>query len=409
MNAPLYPAAATPAIVADRRPRPEIAVFGEWDTSNLGDRGIHRGVLRFLAECGWNARSFGLSSLAPVPADAAYPAASASAPGSVRAMLGAAPRLKRVLREARQRMLMAALSPRLAQARAILVGGGALLSDADLHFPQSLVRLARFARRHNAPLFCLGCSIEGEWSERGSRMIREFLAACDVVAVRDHATAGRLTAVLGAPPPVFGDFCLWETCLAGNGTHAQGRCAYAVNVSQLAGAWSAEQAHYEEALVVLTRRLAQRAQAQGMSVRIFTTGTPEDARAAQRVFASVAAPGVELHLPDNLAQLSAMLRASAVVVSTRLHAAILALAEKAPTVGFSAGPKVRDFFSTLGIQRCAYDVDGAPRLVDWLPTADYEALYAEQRRVIVHAPVWGGRARVHRSLQLLADVVTTCK
>lgn len=408
MNAPLH-AAATQALASERRPRPEIAVFGEWDTSNLGDRGIHRGVLRFLAECGWDARSYGLSTLSHVPADAACPVASPSAPGPVHGMLGSAPRLKRMLRGARQRMLMAALSPRLAQARAILVGGGALLSDADLHFPQSLVRLARFARRHNAPLFCLGCSIEGEWSEQGSRMIREFLAACDVVSVRDHATAAQLAAVLGAPPPVFGDFCLWETSLAGNGAHAQGRRAYAVNVSQLPGAWAAEQAQYEQALVILTRRLAQRAQAQGMSVRLFTTGTPEDARAAGRVFASVEAPGVELYLPENLAQLSAMLRASAVAVSTRLHAAILALAEKTPTVGFSAGPKVRNFFSTLGIQRCAYDVDGAPRLVDWLSTADYEALYAEQRRVLVHAPVWGARARVRRSLQLLADVVTTCR
>jgi len=408
MNAPLH-ATATQAPASDRQPRPEIAVFGEWDTANLGDRGIHRGVLRFLADCGWDARSYGLSTLAPVAADVAVPAASAPAPGPVRAVLGAAPHLKRVLRGARQRVLMAALSPRLARARAILVGGGALLSDADLHFPQSLVRLARFARRHNAPLFCLGCSIEGLWSEQGARMIGEFLAACDVVAVRDHATAGRLAAVLGAPPPVFGDFCLWETCLAGNGAHSMGRRAYAVNVSQLPRAWAAEQSNYEQALVVLTRRLAQRAQAQGMSVRIFTTGTPEDARAAGRVFASVGAPGIELYLPDNLAQLSAMLRASAVAVSTRLHAAILALAEKTPTVGFSAGPKVRDFFSTLGIQRCAYDVDGAPRLADWLSTADYEALYAEQRRVLVHAPVWSGRARVRRSLQLLADVVTTCK
>ncbi len=408
MNAPLHAAAATPATAADRRTRPEIAVFGEWDTANLGDRGIHRGVLRFLAECGWDARSYGLSTFSHVPADAAYPAASASAPGPVRAMLGAAPRLKRVLRGARQRMLMAALSPRLAHARAILVGGGALLSDEDLHFPQSLVRLARFARRHNAPLFCLGCSIEGEWSERGSRMIREFLDACDVVAVRDHSTAAQLAAVLGAPPPVFGDFCLWETCLAGNGAHAQGRRAYAVNVSQLPGDWAAEQARYEEALIALARRLARRAQEQGMSVRLFTTGTPEDARAAQRVFESVAVPGVELYLPGNLAQLSAMLRASAVVVSTRLHAAVLALAEQAPTVGFSAGPKVRDFFSTLGIRRCAYDVGGAQRLVDWLATADYEALYAEQRRVLVHAPVWSSRARIRRSLQLLAGVVTKC-
>jgi len=390
-------------------PRPEAAVFGEWNTSNLGDRGIHHGVLQFLAECGWGARSYGISTLTPVPADAAFRPASVVAPGRMGRVLGRVPPLKRVLRGARQRVRIAALSSRLRQSHALVVGGGALLSDANLHFPQSLVRLARCARRLGKPLLCLGCGIEGEWSAQGERMIGEFLAACDVIAVRDCATAGRLTGVLGAPPPVFGDFCLWEAGVVEGGGTGQPRQAYAINVSQLPRAWTAQQEHYEAALVALINRLARRAEAQRAGIRIFTTGTVEDARAARRVFAQIDAVGAELHLPDNLAQLSSLLRTSALAVSTRLHSAVLALAEHTPVVGFSAGPKLRDFLSTLGIGRCAYDVADQPQLADWLAQANFGELYAEQRRALVHAPVWADRARVRRSLELLAGAVTACK
>jgi polysaccharide pyruvyl transferase WcaK-like protein len=407
MNAPLRVAAMPPADDG-RGARPEAAVFGEWNTSNLGDRGIHDGVLRFFSECGWDARSYGISTLTPVPADAAHrPAPAAS--GQLGGILGRVPPLKRVLRGARQRVRIAALSPRLRHSQAIVVGGGALLSDANLHFPQSLVRLARCARRLGKPLVCLGCSIEGEWSAPGSRMIGEFLDACEVIAVRDHATAGRLAAVIGAPPPVFGDFCLWESRVTEGGGPLQGRHSYAINVSQLGAAWAAAQGRYEDALVALINRLAKRAQGRHAGIRIFTTGTAEDARAAQRVFGRINAVGAELHLPGNLAQLSSMLRTSAVAVSTRLHAAILALAEQTPVVGFSAGSKLRNYFATLGIRRCAYDVADQAQLIDWLEAADYGELYAEQRRALVHSPIWADRARVRRSLELLAGAVTPCR
>ena len=47
-------------------PLPEIAVFGEWDTANLGDRAIGASVLKFCADCGWRGRPYSLGSLSPV-------------------------------------------------------------------------------------------------------------------------------------------------------------------------------------------------------------------------------------------------------------------------------------------------------------------------------------------------------
>ncbi len=383
--------------------QPQVASFGEWDTANLGDRGIHQGVQTFLSACGCDTRSYGVSTLMPIQPDAGN--GSGGGHSSVRqhmiSLVGLAPPLKRALRAVRQRVRMKALAESLEPARAIVVGGGALLTDAELHFPQSLVQVARYARRSRKPLLCLGCSSEGQWSRQGERMLREFLSACNVVAVRDHATAAQLTPALGAPPPVFGDFCLSEAFTLGNGDRNREWLEIAINVSHLGGRWASAQERYEDTLVALANRITRRTGNSSAGIRIFTTGLPEDARAARRVLARIDAPGARLYLPENLAQLSAMLGTSALVVSTRLHAAILALAAHVPVVGFSAAPKVRDFLATLGIRRYFHGLDDWPQLADALVDADYEAIYVEQRRALTHAPLWTEQARVRDEIRSL--------
>jgi len=164
---------------------PEIAVFGQWDTANLGDRAIHESVLRFCAQCGWDAASYSIGALAPVTPRGTRDAAARRGTG---ALFRAAPPLKRTLRALRRRRRLAALLAPLARADAILVGGGQLLADRNLHFPQSLAMIAWAARRLGKPLWCLGCGTEAVWSPRGESMIRGFLQACAVVAARDDET-----------------------------------------------------------------------------------------------------------------------------------------------------------------------------------------------------------------------------
>src|SRR6185295_4339053 len=106
---------------------PEVALFGEWNTGNLGDRAIHVEVKRFFEGCGWRPRSFHLGSLSA--GDEPLGVGPARAPA------------KRAARGISQRARMLGLLPRLERVQAISVGGGALLTDDSLHFPQSLVEL----------------------------------------------------------------------------------------------------------------------------------------------------------------------------------------------------------------------------------------------------------------------------
>jgi polysaccharide pyruvyl transferase WcaK-like protein len=387
------------APVADPGARPEVAVFGEWDTTNLGDRAIHHEVQRFFAECGWDVSSYGLGSLTPSTPDTADKRAPAAswARGAARRLNAHA---KRALRQIRQRYRMLRLLPQLERAKAISVGGGALLTDVNLHFPQSLAVLADAARLLDKPLLCLGCSADGPWSAKGERQIRKFLSACDIVAARDEVTAGRISAVLRRQIPIFGDFCLTEAHVWNDGLRAPPRCDLAINVCRNPGSWNAMQDRYEDALVALTNHVRRGAVGSARrAIQIFTTDTADDVVAARRVFARLDGDDVELHVPKSVDELAAVMRDSAIVVASRLHSAILALAQNTPVVGLSPMPKLRDFFSTIGLAQYSFDLAGHGELAHWLTGAEHEAIYAEQRRALVGAPMWLARAQVRKMLE----------
>src|SRR5688500_5610741 len=165
---------------------PTVAAFGEWSETNIGDHAIHEGVGTFFNDCGWRVRSFDLGALRP--ASGARPGVtSISQLNDSRVMplraLDTMPAAKRALRCWRQQLLVKRLLPDLARCDAICVGGGALLMDINLHFPQSLEALTWAARRLNKPLLCLGCSTESDWSPRGRQIVHDFLSACGFVAV----------------------------------------------------------------------------------------------------------------------------------------------------------------------------------------------------------------------------------
>jgi polysaccharide pyruvyl transferase WcaK-like protein len=291
-----------------------------------------------------------------------------------------------------------------------MVGGGELLSDNGLHFPQSLAEIGEASRQLDKPLLCLGCGVEGTWSAQGEEMVRKFLARCSLIAARDRDSAGRIAALVGKPVPVFGDFCLNEgLLLKQRGGWSRRRRTLAINVQRIPEPWSTVQDRYEDALVSLAEKLMHFAVWEGLkTVRIFTTGTAEDALPAQRVFERLGGEGVELYVPSSFEQLSGMLRECALVVASRLHAGILGLAEGAPAVGFCPQPKLRRFFSTVGIEDYSFDLNAGARLLHRLDEAGCAAIFAEQRDRVMHAPIWADRKRVRLELGSLAGRTARC-
>jgi polysaccharide pyruvyl transferase WcaK-like protein len=292
----------------------------------------------------------------------------------------------------------------LSRVQAVAVGGGALLSDANLQFPQSLAMVAEAARLLAKPVLCLGCSADGAWSARGTEKISGFLDTCSLIATRDQATADRVAVAIGKPVPVFGDFCLTENHVARAVHLNYPRVALGINVCALPEPWSASQRKYEDTLAALGLHLAHSSETR-LPVRVFTTGVPEDSQPAQRVAARLDRLNPELHLPSGLDELLELLHTSALVIASRLHGAVLPVAESVPVVGFCPEPKLTDYLSTMGLQQFCFDLADGARLACWLAGERWERILAEERRALVHAPVWLARAQIRSTLESVARYV----
>lgn len=370
---------------------PEVAVFGEWNTANLGDRAIGRAARAFCAECGWRATPYALGSLRRVAwADAV--SVSRSSPTLHLRALAFAPR--RSLRALRQRYRSAQLAAPLERVRAIMVGGGDLLSDSNLHFPQSLAAVARLAATLGKPLMCLGCSATGPWSAHGERLLRDFLGSCTLLGARDAHTAARVRALTKtAPLTLFGDFCVDEYHLEDPAD--SGRDGVALNVFYAPAGCGFSQAHYEDAVISLGRVLVRR----GEMLRVFTTGTAQDTAAAQRVSARLGCPAL---VPAHLAELESLLRASSLVVASRLHAAVLGLAQGAAVLSYSPSAKVANYLETMGLGEYVFGLEARTMLLHCVAHRGYGELRARQRAALRGAAVWAGRAAARRHMVQLA-------
>lgn len=343
----------------ETRCQPTVAAFGEWRQTNIGDHAIHEGVRAFFSDCGWRVRSFDIGSLRP--SDGPRPAAGAPhGAGAFRRspVLAAMPTTKRALRGWRQQVLIRRLLAPLADCDAICVGGGALLTDSNLHFPQSLAALSWAARKLDIPLLCLGCSAEGGWSARGRGMVRQFLGRCRFVALRDRASAGRISDLLDREVPVFGDFALPpRTAPAADPPQPAPHYLLAVNAAHTPAPYNASRRRYEMTLVQVVARAIARAPRQPnvpARIAVFTTGTAHDLEPAARLCAQLTSLGAELQPGRSLEQLRGLLRSSAAVLAARLHAAILPLAERVPVIGYSPTPKIGNFFDSVGLNDCHF-------------------------------------------------------
>ncbi|MBD2664225.1 putative polysaccharide pyruvyl transferase [Richelia sinica FACHB-800] len=346
----------------------KIAAFGEWDTTNLGDRAILQGVTDFLNQHGCLVQPYTFGSLRPIQH---HPKSQNSATESSQIYFPPVDKiitrdksvkhdhsfpqqtiklLKLSLRPLRQRILIQRLIPQLKSVDAILVGGGALLSDLDLHFPQSLAAVTWVAKQLKLPLICLGCSAEGEWSPQGRKIITEFIQNCDFIATRDSGTASRLAEILNESVPIFGDFALidMQKTRAPNSENEQR--ILAVNIMEFSNQSSKYQQQYDQVLIqIINLWLAQKDEHAKYQVKLFTTGDIGDIARAKIILEQLPSKNVTFHLFANLEQLRNCLSSSYAVIATRLHSAILALAEGVPVIGLSVDTKINRFFSSLGI------------------------------------------------------------
>lgn len=293
---------------------------------------------------------------------------------------------------------------RLAGCHAAVIGGGNLLTDADLNFPTKLAGAAREVTRRDLPLAIHAVGASGNWSAHGRHLFARALARRPLAhaTVRDERSREAWTVQLvpqGAPPArVVGDPGLLASlhyphptphgarntqpderriglCVTAPlalryhvGQHHQGE------ENATTGALSSPAPHHRDRpLIDWYGALAHALARQGMHVVLFTNGSPEDReclvthaadwtqeRAAadwiggapclSRGRISLAAP---FATPADLARFVA---GCDLVIAHRMHACIAAHSFAVPTIGLTWDAKLASFFALAG--RSRYAVDG---------------------------------------------------
>jgi polysaccharide pyruvyl transferase WcaK-like protein len=235
-----------------------------------------------------------------------------------------------------------------------VIGGGQILSDANLNFPVKVGRAARLLAEARTPVAIHAVGVSRDWTSEGARWFGALLD-CDLrlVGPRDAASAEAWVAQAGGgpAPEIVADPGLLARSCYGPVTPEPGLVGLCVTDFHLLGHHADGGVAGAGSGVAFYVETAREIAALGHRVRLFTNGAAEDRAARARVAAALGDLGDRLDLPPDAtrpADLVAQVAACEGVVAHRLHACIVACAYGRPAVGLGWDRKLRSFFEGIG-------------------------------------------------------------
>lgn len=240
-----------------------------------------------------------------------------------------------------------------------ILGGGQILSDADLNFCVKIARAARVIHSRQVPVVIHAAGVSRNWSPRGSALFHEvFQADLRAVGLRDapslSAWGDQVHNALPAPRLTRDPGLLAAGCYGPRGpsTGRMGLCVTTPEIlsyhadGAVAGVGRRGVAFFADVAIALIQS--------GERVMLFCNGAHEDRAAVQQL---AALPEIEKHIangaidiataPETPADLAAIISGCRAVVAHRLHACIVAYAYEIPIVGLGWDSKVSSFFASV--------------------------------------------------------------
>ncbi|MEO0031218.1 MAG: hypothetical protein RIS94_976 [Pseudomonadota bacterium] len=242
---------------------------------------------------------------------------------------------------------------------AVVVGGGNLLTDADLNFPMKLAGALAETRRRRLPVAVHAVGASRAWSPSGRALFARALGAVPLawVSLRDsrsqQAWADQLESA-GLPParlardPGLLASRHWPAAPPPPDGPRAGLCITA----PMALRYHADGPPAPDNLAAWYGDAARALVEEGFTVALFTNGSPED-----RAYLAHHGPGwiAQARGPVTLtnpfadpAALAGFISTCALVVAHRMHACIAAHSYGIPTIGLSWDVKLNSFFDLAG-------------------------------------------------------------
>lgn len=262
----------------------------------------------------------------------------------------------------------------LAGADAVVVGGGNLLTDADLNFPMKISGALREAARKSIPVAIYAVGVSPDWSAAGTRLFTRALAKANLVraSVRDRRSQNGWSAHLASEGIPAAELVVDPGVLASLHYHVARRQGYGRKVGfcvtdPLAVRYHSERssaASLEQWYPAALRSLVE----QGFEVALFTNGSPEDREYLHTRFHAwirhARGPVTLSRSFESPADLAAFVAGCNAIVGHRMHACIAAYSFGVPAVGLRWDAKLDSFFELAG--RSAHMLDPATIKADEL-------------------------------------------
>lgn len=342
----------------------KIALFGEWNTSNLGDTSIGISNSELILDLGYEVELFSFGSLSYL--------------GSVASKNEAVVLFDKIRPKARHTYVPKAISPlrriirkrkffwsaiqfsrscihfiktcgRIRSAHGIVVGGGELLNNRHFQFATALFLITKAAQITKTPLICLGSSTPENLNRSGRRIVKKFIEHSQLIATRDIHTKELLESLVSKEIDIYGD-CAMRLI---NGKNFISPTILKKRVGLNIKSEKVHEIVYKRFLTQIVNQLNQN----NISCILFTTGTLEDNLALERFKTEWEQKyTLSTFVPTSLSELSAFLGTLDFTVCSRLHAAILSFNENTPAIGISTNQKLFHFYQTIGIEDYSFKI-----------------------------------------------------
>lgn len=267
---------------------------------------------------------------------------------------------------------------------AVIIGGGQLLTDIDFGFPPKIYEIYKIAKRLKKPLAIYGCGVDGPWSIPAQHMYKKTLEYAKYISVRDAYSReiilkniGNKSPVEVHPDPGFIAFYAYnesiqksENIIGFNIQPVSHFRAFVPSLKRLS----------EESYVNFWVRLIQGAYAEGYEPLIITNGDNNDFLQAKSVQSELFNLGIKsevLPRATSPSQLIQQLSPIPILVSTRMHAGIIAYSLGSKVFAISWDKKVKNVWSTIA---SSYNVVDAEVLLKKDPWEYFKALMKDNVR-----------------------------
>jgi polysaccharide pyruvyl transferase WcaK-like protein len=245
----------------------------------------------------------------------------------------------------------------------VMIGGGGILMNNDLHFPFAIFIRTFISRMCAHPVAFVGISLGGRLNWMCRMLIRYSLLKASHVYVRDGATLKYLHDVLQVHSAKIGPDCAFLGAPAGRSgqtsldySRRNMRPCVAINVMEnSAGLSSHEFRQYRQFIKSLVTQNAHLAR-----FVFFTTGWPADHAVAIELAAELERDGngttiVDIAPIDGIDSLNEVLLNADTVIASRLHSAILTIKLGLPPLCLNVTGKNSGFMRSIGLSDLILD------------------------------------------------------